>query len=63
MPDFKTRLPWIADLLAFIVVALLPWSSRHSEYGRWRFYCRWFCCGTGMGPRRAALRGGLFGLG
>ena len=65
MPDFKTRRPLIADLLAFIAGALLPLAF--APFGLWPLalvlpmVLLWSWDGVTL--RRAGLRGGLFGLG
>ncbi|HRZ52815.1 MAG TPA: apolipoprotein N-acyltransferase [Candidatus Contendobacter sp.] len=65
MSDFKTRLPWTADLLAFSAGALLPLAF--APFGFWPLaillpiILLWSW--DGVAPGRAALRGGLFGLG
>ena len=65
MPDFKTRRPLIADLLAFIAGALLPLAF--APFGFWPLalvlpmVLLWSWDGVTL--RRAGLRGGLFGLG
>ena len=65
MSDFKTRLPWTADLMAFSAGALLPLAF--APLGFWLLaillpiILLWSW--DGVAPGRAALRGGLFGLG
>ena len=65
MSDFKTRFPWIAALLACVAGALLPLAF--APFGLWPLaillpiVLLWSW--DNATPGRAALRGGLFGLG